>query len=183
MQTITNVFCKKGRFLLDSSKDSCNFAKNINKTEDKSNFFTTMKSDKIRHSGIVEAVEGGLVKVRILQTSACSSCKVAGHCSAAESKEKIVDVRLQKGSADFSVGDAVVVSTSQSAVSKALAVGFVLPFFVMVVSLFVVLALTSDEVLAAIVALASLVPYYLIIYILGGRISLSVTFGIEKGNY
>lgn len=26
LQTITNVFCKKGRFLLVSSKDSSNFA-------------------------------------------------------------------------------------------------------------------------------------------------------------
>ena len=123
-------------------------------------------SDKINHSGVVETVDGEHLRVRILQTSACSACKVAGHCSAAESKEKIVDVVLGKGSVDYKVGDNVVVSTTQSAVGKALFVGFLLPFGVMVVAL--------------LVAIASLVPYYLIIYILRDRLGRSVTFSIEK---
>lgn len=139
--------------------------------------------DKINHSGIIETVDGEHVRVRILQTSACGSCKVAGHCNAAEAKEKIVDVRLHKGCADYKVGDVVVVSTSQSAVGKALTVGFVLPFVVMVVALLVALAITSDELTAALVALVSLVPYYLIIYMAGERLTRGVTFGIEKRNY
>ena len=49
-------------------------------------------SDKINHSGVVETVDGEHLRVRILQTSACSACKVAGHCSAAESKEKIKQI-------------------------------------------------------------------------------------------
>ncbi|MGN0282199.1 MAG: SoxR reducing system RseC family protein [Prevotella sp.] len=140
-------------------------------------------SGKIVHNGIVEMVDSELVKVRILQTSACSACKVAGHCSAAESKEKIVDVKLDKGSIDYKVGDAVVVSTSQSAVSRALMFGFVLPFLVMVAALTIALAVTSDELVSAIAAIVSLVPYYLIIYLAGERLTRSVTFGIEKRIY
>ena len=49
-------------------------------------------SAKISHSGIVASISKGCVQVRILQTSACAACKVAGHCNASESKEKIVDV-------------------------------------------------------------------------------------------
>ena len=49
-------------------------------------------STKISHSGIVESIEDGCVKVRIVQTSACAACKVAGYCNAADSKEKSVDV-------------------------------------------------------------------------------------------
>ena len=140
-------------------------------------------SDKIHHSGMVEAVDGEHVKVRILQTSACAACKVAGHCSAAESKEKIVDVKVVKGVGDYKVGDAVVVSTSQSAVGKALLIGFVLPFVVMVSALVVTFTLSSDELISALVALCSLPPYYLIIYIVGERITRNVTFNIERRNY
>lgn len=137
-------------------------------------------SDKINHSGVVETVDGEHLRVRILQTSACSACKVAGHCSAAESKEKIVDVVLGKSSVDYKVGDNVVVSTTQTAVGKALFVGFLLPFLVMVVALLVAVVVTSDELVAALVALVSLVPYYLIIYMLRDRLGRSVTFSIEK---
>ena len=49
-------------------------------------------SQKISHSGVVESILDGCVKVRIIQTSACAACKVASHCNAAESKVKIVDI-------------------------------------------------------------------------------------------
>ncbi|MGM9698658.1 MAG: SoxR reducing system RseC family protein [Prevotella sp.] len=139
-------------------------------------------SDKINHNGMVEEVIGEHVKVRILQTSACAACKVAGHCSAAESKEKIVDVKVEKGGG-YKVGDSVVVSTTQTAVGKAMLVGFVLPFVVMVSSLLVTYSLLADELLSALAALFSLFPYYLIIYVMGERITRNVTFNIEPRNY
>ena len=49
-------------------------------------------SDLIKHQGIVEKVDGMHVKVRIVQTSACSSCSAKGLCNASESKEKLIDV-------------------------------------------------------------------------------------------
>lgn len=122
------------------------------------------------------------VRVRILQTSACSSCKVAGHCSASESKEKIVDVAVADAHV-YRVGEQVVVCTTRSAVSKALLIAFVLPFVVMVSVLMVVLLLTSDELVSALAALVSLVPYYLVVYLFDRRLASSVRFGIEKRNY
>ena len=64
-------------------------------------------STKISHSGIIESIDDGCIHVRIVQTSACAACKVAGYCHAAESKEKIVDVFKPAGS--LKVGDAVTV--------------------------------------------------------------------------
>ena len=49
-------------------------------------------SDTIKHLGIVENINGPYVQVRILQTSACASCSVKGHCNASETKEKLIDV-------------------------------------------------------------------------------------------
>ena len=49
-------------------------------------------SNKISHLGVVDSIEGDRVKVRIIQTSACAACKVATHCTASESKVKMVDV-------------------------------------------------------------------------------------------
>lgn len=99
---------------------------------------------KIRHEGIVDSIEEGCVHVRILQTSACASCKVAGYCNAAEAKEKIVDVFQTKGSS-LKVGDAVTVSASGDVAARALLWAFGLPFLLMVTVLVLVLWQTHDE--------------------------------------
>ena len=135
-------------------------------------------SEKIKHVGVVDAIEGCSVKVRILQASACSACKVSGHCNAAESKEKIVDVK-KADTSNLSIGDEVMVSTSASAARRALLVGFGLPFVVMIVSLLVSLMLGSGEMVACLVAVAVLAPYYLGVYAFRERIGGSVAFELE----
>ena len=135
-------------------------------------------SEKIKHSGVVEEVTEGRVVVRILQTSACAACKVAGHCNASEAKEKLVDVRCADASA-YKTGQSVVVSTSRDVANRALLLGFGLPFVVLVGVLFAVLHLTGDEGLAALSGLGALAPYYLLLWLLRDRISRRVSFQIE----
>ena len=60
-------------------------------------------TDKIKHLGIVESINGSYLKVRIVQTSACSACSIKGHCSAAESKEKLIDVYNKSGLAPLAL--------------------------------------------------------------------------------
>ena len=138
-------------------------------------------NDKIKHNGTVVSIDRSKVCVSILQTSACSACKVASHCNAAESKEKIIEVSTA-ASADYVIGDTVVVSTSPSAVSRAMTIAFVFPFLVMVAAVLIALWITSDEILSALIGLGVLVPYYLIIYFLGERVTRGVSFEIEKTN-
>ena len=135
-------------------------------------------NDKIKHSGIVEEVADGRVVVRILQTSACAACKVAGRCNASEAKEKLIDVRCANASA-YQTGQSVVVSTSRDVANRALLLGFGLPFVVLVGVLFVVLRLTGDEGVAALSGLGALAPYYLLLWLLRDRISRRVSFQIE----
>ena len=134
---------------------------------------------KISHSGIVESIEDGCVKVRIVQTSACAACKVAGYCNAAESKEKIVDVPCGSAARNLTVGQQVTVTTSGKVAAKALLWGFGLPFVVMVAVLVLVLWLTGSEGKAALSALAALVPYYIILWLLRNRMREQLSFSIE----
>lgn len=137
-------------------------------------------SNNITHSGIIDAIEGDCVKVRILQTSACASCKVAGHCNASESKEKIVDVYNVPDAGRLKVGDNVVVSASADIVNRALMIGFGLPLVILISMVIIMSVVFDDEALCALLALASLIPYYLLVYLCRGRIKQRITFGIEK---
>ena len=136
-------------------------------------------STKISHSGIVESISEGCVQVRILQASACAACKVAGHCHASESKEKIVDVLNVRDASRLKVGDSVIVSASRDVANKALLLGFGVPFLILVSVLFIMLKVVSDEGLAAITAILALMPYYGMLYLMRDRIQQKIAFSIE----
>ena len=134
-------------------------------------------SNKIKHSGIVEEIADGCMRVRIVQTSACAACKVAAHCAASEKKEKIVDVY------DFpsacKTGDTVTVVASSRVGMNAVLMGFGVPFLIMILALYIASRFTSDEPLMALVSIACLVPYYLLLYMVRDKIKEKFAFSVE----
>ena len=135
---------------------------------------------KISHSGTVEAISGDSITVRFMQTSACAACKVAGHCSAAESKEKTVVVRDAAAARCHTVGDLVTVSMTASNGRRAVVLAFVIPFLIMVGILGLCLWLTGSEATAALTGLASLIPYYAVLYLMRDRLAGQFAFIIEQ---
>jgi sigma-E factor negative regulatory protein RseC len=135
-------------------------------------------SNKIKHSGVVEKIKDDCIQVRIVQTSACAACKVAGYCNASESKEKLIDV-YHADSHRLNVGDAVTVTASTQVAAHALLLGFGLPFVVMVTVLVVVLQTTGNEGRAALSGLLALVPYYAVLYLFRNRLRDKLSFSIE----
>ena len=135
-------------------------------------------SNKIKHSGVVENILGDSVQVRIVQTSACAACKVAGYCNASESKEKLVDV-YHADTRNLRVGDVVTVTASTHVAAQALLLGFGLPFVVLVAVLIAVLLITGNEGAAALSGLGALVPYYAVLFLFCNRIRDKLSFSIE----
>ena len=135
-------------------------------------------NQRIRHSGVVESIEEGCVHVRIVQTSSCAACKVAGYCNAAESKEKMIDVYCD-AVADYKIGQQVTVSTSGQVAVKALLWAFGVPFVLLRAMLILVLLLTGNEGWAALGALAALVPYYALLWLWRDKMRQQLVFTIE----
>ena len=136
-------------------------------------------SNKITHSGIVKSIADGCIKVQIVQTSACAACKVASHCNASESKVKIVDV-FTRDTNIYQIGQEVIVWASKDVANRALLLGFGAPFLLLICVLMIALKFFGDEGLAALAALASLVPYYLALWVMQDRIQRQISFNIEK---
>ena len=125
----------------------------------------------------MESAVDGCVRVRIVQTSACASCKIASHCNATEQKEKVIDVFDSQASEVYKRGDNVVIMISQRVGMNAVLVGFVLPFLVLVLALFITLNITGKE---ALISLCALLPYYLCVYFCRGRLRKKLSFTIEN---
>ena len=136
-------------------------------------------SNKIKHNGIVDGVEEGWVRVRILQSSACSACKVAAHCNASETKEKIIEVPVA-GAVRYQPGDSVVVVADTAVGFRASLYGYLLPLLLMVVVLVAVLKITQSEGYAAVSALGILIPYYIGLYLLRNKLRNKLSFSLES---
>ena len=129
----------------------------------------------------MESVEEGLVRVRILQASACSVCKVASRCHTAESKEKIIDVTVEGHEAfNWKKGQAVTVCTSGTMAGRALLLGFGVPLLIMLIVLVATLAAGCSEGMAALLMIASLIPYYIGLWLFRNRIARTISFQIES---
>ncbi len=135
-------------------------------------------SNKIKHNGVVDGVEEGCVRVRILQSSACSACKVAAHCNASETKEKIIEVQVADA-VKYQLGDSVVVVADTAVGFRASLYGYLLPLLLMVVVLVAVLKITQSEGYAAVSALGILIPYYIGLYLLRNKLRNKLSFSLE----
>lgn len=136
-------------------------------------------SNKIKHAGVVDGVEGECVRVRILQSSACSACKVAAHCNASETKEKIIDV-MDADASHYQKGDQVMVVADTAVGFRASLYGYLLPLVLMVVTLVAVLAASHSEGLAALSALGILMPYYVLLFLMRNKLRNRLSFTLER---
>lgn len=135
----------------------------------------------IEHRGTVENINGSHIQVRIVQTSACSTCSIKGHCNASESKEKLIDVYDQNAT-DFHIGQNVMVMGTTSMGMQAVILAFGVPFIVLFITLYTTMQITDNELISALVGLSSLIPYYIILYINKGRLRKKFSFDIKPIN-
>lgn len=121
-------------------------------------------SDIIKHLGTVENIEGAHIQVKIVQTSACSTCIAHKHCNSSESKDKIIDI-YDKEAASYHPGEEVYVYGTTTMGMKAVFWAFGVPFIILVIVLFGSMLLTNaNEALAALLVLVSLATYYFILF-------------------
>ena len=136
-------------------------------------------NNKIKHTGIVDHVKDDCVVVRIMQSSACSACKVAAHCNASETKEKMVEV-TSPGAAHYSKGDTVTVVADATVGFRASFYGYLLPLILMVATLVVVMKAAGSEGAAALASIGILIPYYVMLYIFRNKLRNQLRFAIER---
>lgn len=139
-----------------------------------------MGNAAVRHCGEVIRVEGSTVFVRMKVESACAACHARGICGAAESADKIVEVSASAADS-FRAGEEVVVALEKSRMgAESVVLAYVAPFFVLMALLVAFVAAGAGEGTAALVSLAGVALYYLLLYMLRGKVRNSIKFTITK---
>ena len=156
--------------------------------------FFASKRKMIKHDGIIIALNGdGTARVRIVQTSACATCKAKAMCASAESVEKEMTVQLTVDSLQLTVGDAVEVMVQQKMGWKAVVLAYLLPFFVMLAVMFIgngLLAIgdgqlamgdgAKREAVLGTVALCAMALYYLVLGMFKDKLQKEFSFTARK---
>jgi sigma-E factor negative regulatory protein RseC len=132
----------------------------------------------IDHLGIVDRIEGDVAHVKINSESACSACHAKGVCGAADQEEKFLNVPLSGGS--YKTGEEVHVQVARRLGFKAVALGYFYPFLILMAVLILAILAGASELKAGSLALLSILPYYLLLYLFRKRIESTFTFSIKK---
>ena len=135
-----------------------------------------MKERQIEHRGIVKSVLPGIVCIARAQDVACAACAAAQLCHSSEKQEKVIEVATNDASR-YAVGKEVTIVGSLGLGLRAALWAYVLPLVLMMVVLCLMASWFGTGV-AAISALASLVLYYIILYMLRNKLQQRFQFHI-----
>ena len=135
------------------------------------------KNTHVKHEGTIDRIEGTNVFVRITQHSACAGCHVHSACTVADRSEKIIETICSLPG--LHAGQRVWVVGNEAMGGEALRLAFVYPFIVLCCALLIAYSLTGNEVWSGLIALCSLAPYYLILYLLRHKLRRDLVFTVE----
>jgi sigma-E factor negative regulatory protein RseC len=131
----------------------------------------------VAKTGVVQSIENHKVIVKVMSVSGCASCHAKGACTASDTSEKLIEVALADAG-DFKPGQLVTVKVESSAGNVALFYGYILPFLLVFVALIVSVNFVS-EVVAGLISLGILLPYYAVLYILRNKMGKRFRFTIS----
>ena len=123
-----------------------------------------MKEDCVEQKGIVIKKQEDKVIVKIEQKSTCSSCHARGACTSLDKKDKEIEIK-SKDTANYNIGDEVIITISTKLGMKAVLIAFVLPLILIVLALFLSIKIFSlSQSLSALISLLVLSAYYFLLY-------------------
>ncbi len=139
---------------------------------------TEILSNSIEHLGVIKEITQKTIKVSLLNVSACSSCHTKSSCSVSDIDNKVIDV-INSGE-KFTKGEKVKVAFEKSLGPLALFLGYVAPFFLLMLVLLVFWSITKNEVMSGLASLISVGVYYLFLTLFRKKLKSTFTFRILK---
>ena len=118
------------------------------------------EQDYIVHSGTVSKILDNEVIVKIEDDAVCSACHVKGSCGLADKEDKTISV--PRSGDDYKVYDQVRILMRKDLGMKAIALAYIVPFVVLIISLLLFLTYFS-EWQAALLALMLVAMYFLVL--------------------
>ena len=118
------------------------------------------------------------VFVSIIAKAACLSCQMNNSCSTSELSEKLIEIN--RYDVNFTVGENVSVALKETSGVKALMIGYMIPFVLMIITLITVSEFTESEIIIGLSSLGILAPYYFSLFVLQDFLKKQFSFFVHK---
>ena len=135
-------------------------------------------TETISHEGIVTKITDDELEIKIVAQSACAACHAKSACGMGEQAEKILTVPRPKDKA-FEINQKVNVRMAIGQGNKAAILAYLLPILLLLAVLFTCLGLGLDDGPSALISIAALIPYYIVLYLQRDKLKKKFEYSIE----
>lgn len=136
------------------------------------------KPEMIGHTGVISRMDDKYYFVSIIPQTACSGCYSKGICGVTGLNDKIITIP-KKPSEEFKIGDQVTVMMKKSLGTKAVFLGYLLPFALLLLTLMLSYSFSKNEGIAGLSAIVVLVPYFFVLHLMRDRLKSTFNFSIR----
>ena len=122
-----------------------------------------MSEETVSHEGVITKIDGDTLEIKIIAQSACAACHAKSACTMSDQAEKVLTVPKPEGQ-EFQLLQKVKVVMAVGQGNKAAVLAYLVPIILLLAALFICLGIGLSEGLAALIGIAVLIPYYLVLY-------------------
>lgn len=137
-----------------------------------------MSEETISHEGVVTKITDDVLEIKIVAQSACAACHAKSACTMSDQSEKVLLVPRPQGQ-EFHLFQKVNVIMGVGQGNKAAVLAYLVPIVVLLGVLFACLGIGLSEGLSALIGIAALIPYYLILYSQRDKLKKKFEYRIE----
>jgi len=127
--------------------------------------------------GNVESVSDKMVKVKVVQFSACADCHAHSACSVSDSTGKIIEIPLTGRKPE--VGQQIQITSEVSMGLIATVWAYIIPVVLIISSLVLSSFFSINQILSALISLLVLACYYFVLYLTRALFSKHFTLKIK----
>ena len=136
------------------------------------------RQETVSHEGVITRITDDQLEIKIIAQSACAACHAKSACGMGEQAEKVLTVPKPE-SRDFQLFQKVNVVMSLGQGNKAAVLAYLVPIIVLLGVLFLCLGIGLGEGLSALLAIAALIPYYIVLYLCRDKLGKKFEYRIE----
>ena len=137
-----------------------------------------MSEETVSHEGVITKISDDVLEIKIVAQRACAACHAKSACTMSDQAEKVLTVPKPEGQ-EFQLFQKVKVVMAVGQGNKAAVLAYLVPIILLLVALFICLGVGLSEGLSALISIAALIPYYLVLYFYRDKLKKRFEYRIE----
>jgi positive regulator of sigma E activity len=135
----------------------------------------------IEQKGTVEEITSHYIRVKTRRDVLCGHCNAQGICYMGDGAERIIEIN--NFTSDIKLGDTVGITISRGMGNKAIVLGYLVPFLILVGTLLMLSQVGLEEWLTGVLSISALIPYFFMLFLLRNRLRKTFRFSARKKEF